>query len=61
MLFRGMTISETPHIIIGNLYFSQDGDAYIEYKNKTSNHYTRSLVLWCSIQPLINKSYKFRH
>lgn len=50
MLFSGMTISANPHIIIGNLYFTPDGEAYIEFQDSKKGCCTRSLVHWCSVQ-----------
>lgn len=49
MLYSGICISKTPHKVIGNLYFTELGEPYIQYRDAKTMIVIRYLVYWHTI------------
>ena len=53
MLYSGICISKTPHKVIGNLYFTELGEPYIQYRDTKTMIVIRYLVYWHSIRKIL--------
>lgn len=52
MLFTGLSISDKPKFIIGELFFTELGEPYIESSTIPPSNIERSEVLWHTIKAI---------
>lgn len=52
MLFSGLSISDKPKFIIGELFFTELGEPYIESCTIPQSHIERSEVFWHTIKAI---------